>query len=315
MAFRYPQLYKMIQWVTLSIALLAFIMPGLVTRVELWLSIVLILFLGIPHGATDHILFKYLDIKILGSKSMIRFYAIYLMIGLLYGIIWWLIPTLALVIFLGISMYHFGQSNWQYLDNRLPPSSKVWLYMIWGGFVTLMPLLLHFENIKAIICLILRIETLQVSPIYLTSAAGLLFFLTTEAILNLFANKILSSTQILQELLQIGLLMILFWLTPPLIGFAIYFVFWHSLTSIMDQIEFLKERRKSYSIAKYIKDTLPLTILALLSMGGGYYLLSGQGIAIDIGWIFVFISIITLPHVLLIELLYENQLKNKHYKS
>ncbi len=308
MVSKYPQLYRAIYGITLMVAAVSFFLPGLITEIELALSIALVLLLGIPHGATDHILFRNLSHSFLGFQKMWQFYLSYLGLGLLYGIVWWLFPVIALILFLLISVYHFGQSNWQYLYVPKISWLKPTIYMLWGGFVTLTPLLFHFEAVAPIISLITGTESSVLMNDGLVFGAFGLIIVNLLLVAGLWYFKIIFRSDGLGELLSILVLSGLYFITPPLLGFAIYFVFWHSMPSIMDQVNFLKQKRKQYSLGQYIKDTFPITVLVLSAITVGFLFFSNNQIEVEVGWMFVFISIVTLPHVILIELLYEEKL-------
>ena len=308
MASKYPRLYNYIYLFTILGSLVSMSIYNVVVEVELIISILLVLLLGIPHGATDHILFQHIDENFLGAKNLIQFYLLYLGLGMLYLLVWWFFPILALVLFLVISMYHFGQSNWQYLDNRMQPKGKSLLYFIWGGFAILSPILFHFNELIDIISNIIRRDLVEVQGYWLKRLVFIMMGSNVLVLIYLFWDGILTKRAFQNEAVALLLLSILYIVSPPLLGFAIYFVFWHSMPSIMDQVAFLKTKRADYSIQNYIIDTIPITIIVLISIVAFYLLLAKDTLQIEVGWMFVFISIVTLPHVLLIELLYKEKI-------
>jgi hypothetical protein len=44
--------------------------------------------------------------------SIQTFFIKYLFSMLLYGIVWWLFPTLSLLAFIAMASYHFGEIDW-----------------------------------------------------------------------------------------------------------------------------------------------------------------------------------------------------------
>ena len=72
--------------------------------------LVLILILGISHGALDNVKGKKL-LRLFGYKSSFSFYLIYIIISLLIVFLWLLFPDTILLLFLIVSAYHFGKED------------------------------------------------------------------------------------------------------------------------------------------------------------------------------------------------------------
>lgn len=304
MVSRYPILYQSIQIATLLAILAGVLFPNLLLQIELVLAVLLIVFVGIPHGATDYLIFKHLSKPFLGTRRMSTFYINYLLLMAGYGLIWWFVPILGLGIFLALSMYHFGQSNWNYVDMRSSFSTGV-LFFVWGAYVILAPILLHWEAASPIISSIIQQEAPNLTSQF---TIGLLLGLL---MVNIFLSIVLwirgriTQRQFLYELFNLIVLSIMYWVTPLLLGFAIYFVCWHSLSSVMDQIEFFKKMILNYDWKKYIKHTLPLSLLSIVGLIGLYLIAELLGMKTEISLLFIFISIVTLPHMILIDKLYQ----------
>lgn len=304
MSARYPLLIKSVQILAALIAFFGLCFPEMLQSAQLWLAVGLIVLIGIPHGATDYIIFQYLSKPFLGTESLFNFYRNYILIMGAYAFLWWISPLLSLGIFLGLSIYHFGQSNWNYLNNT-SKFVRIGLYLVWGTFVLLTPILLHYEEASGILTQILGF---QPAPISKTWRWAMVFFLFAHSVylcLYLRAEELISRQQFQNELVNLVLLFLVYSLTPLLLGFAIYFVFWHSLGSVMDQITFFKKRVRDYDLKNYIQHALPISLIALATLGGLVWYQGNIGIHADLGAMFMFISVVTLPHMLLIEKLYE----------
>ncbi|HMN89913.1 MAG TPA: Brp/Blh family beta-carotene 15,15'-dioxygenase [Saprospiraceae bacterium] len=303
MTERYPMLYKSIQIIALLATLAAFLWPQAIAAVSLGLAVLFILLGGIPHGATDHLIFLQLRDKVFGIRKLSRFYLFYILLMAAYGILWWYVPAVALLIFLGLSVYHFGQSNWNYLSfkNR---SQELITYWSWGAWVLLMPVIWHYDASVEII------QNITGTLFTLNNSwqQGICIFLSVFNVgwlLYLYFIGTLNKRQLRHEAMNFAVLTLLFLCTPLLLGFVIYFVCWHSLTSSADQIRFFAQRIPGYSWRRYLLQVLPMTILAVV----GLLLLYGAQLALNlqptIGTLFIFISMVTLPHMLLIDNLYE----------
>ena len=100
-----------------------------------------ILLIGIPHGAIDHILFFKKR-----SFSQLKFYSIYLGLILLFLLLWIFFPFWSLLLFLLISAFHFGES--QFSDIKAQKLLRYSLFPFWG--IALLSTLMHY-NLSEII--------------------------------------------------------------------------------------------------------------------------------------------------------------------
>ena len=75
---------------------------------QLIYSSILILLLGIPHGAIDHVLFFKKR-----KMSQLKFYSIYLGLSFLFVILWHILPVTSLILFLLISAFILENLNLQ----------------------------------------------------------------------------------------------------------------------------------------------------------------------------------------------------------
>lgn len=102
------------------------------------------------------------------------------------------------------------------------------------------------------------------------------------------------------------LLIIMFLTNSLLLGFSVYFIFWHSLASAKDQLQFFK-LRLSPTLRRQLFVEVAMTVLGALSFCLIIWFGPGPVTALQpavIGGVFIFISLLTLPHMLLVELLY-----------
>ena len=78
-----------------------------------YLSLILIFVFGVPHGAFDASIALTLGYYE-NLKSKLIFIFLYILLALAVGFIWYLFPTFVLIIFLFISILHFGlgDTNW-----------------------------------------------------------------------------------------------------------------------------------------------------------------------------------------------------------
>jgi Brp/Blh family beta-carotene 15,15'-monooxygenase len=289
--------------VTLAAILGALMLPELwVGNFSLLFAIALIL-AGIPHGAADHLIFRLLA----GQQTLKRnerwFYAAYLGVALLYAALWWVLPWAAFIAFLLISAFHFGESNWSRIS-LASPVVRTSTALLWGAAVIGVPVLRYSENSFLII------EEITGSQIRLPVSAVnyILWFLMLANIGCLVLLKrvrMISPADFLREAGAFVLLMLLFWTTPLLLGFSVYFVFWHSLGTIRDQVEVLRRSDPSFNLPRYLWQLFPFTALSLLGLALMYWFLGDLlNPGANLGVLFLFVSIITVPHAILMNQFY-----------
>jgi Brp/Blh family beta-carotene 15,15'-monooxygenase len=300
MITRYPLLYQLLWLAALLAVLGGLVFPVWLEQAEYPLALAFMLLVGLPHGATDHLLFGQLSREQGRKISMPLFYVFYVGLVLAYGVLWILLPWPALLLFLLVSVYHFGQSNWNYLAPR------AWsVHLSWGAFVLFVPVVWHFEASRAVISVMVKQEVPQIPDTVRHVTVVCLLVLNQGLIIWNVVRKNLGKWSGFLESVNLWILFAMFLALPLMLGFALYFAGWHALSSSMDQISFFRKERKSFGWKDYIRAAAPYTLLALASLAGLYLLwpFMGQGV-LHPGLLFMFIAAVTLPHMLLIDQLY-----------
>ena len=258
------------------------------------LMVSLIFILGVPHGAIDNILMK----RRIGWSSS-RFYIFYLgLIALNVGL-WLIFPAVALLIFLFISAYHFGQAQFKHHLK----SSKVWhpvIYFSWGNLVLGFFFFFRREEIQSYFMDFSAYN--QVAFVF--EAAVLQTFLIVNSAI-LIANLALSLLKRSIELRSIGIealiifmLMSISYLYHFLLGFGIFFVLLHAVPVILEEYEEFYSTFSWKNLLKFLKLLSPFTLLSLF---GVFFLFALKEYEfLDTTYLFLILlaaSSITLPHV------------------
>ncbi|NND78563.1 MAG: beta-carotene 15,15'-dioxygenase, Brp/Blh family [Maribacter sp.] len=267
------------------------------------IGLCLIVLGGIPHGANDWRVDQLLSGKINLKSPSIRFFIRYLLVALGFVLVWILMPFRALIIFLVISAYHFGQSEMERILTT--PENKRLPFLLWGVFALGFPLILHWgETIR-------YIETLTATQLPLINSTPIIL-ITVSSILILFllfqtASNQINGSQLGYLLTSMAILILIFSTTSLLLGFAVYFVVWHSTDAIHLQLEFIN-RKKKYEIKNWIKDTMPFSILAIFFLVAVMFLIEFDDVQSLGALVFIFISAITIPHMLITEKMVDSKL-------
>ncbi len=265
------------------------------------------LILGIPHGATDHLVF-FSRHRVSSRFDWLRFLGLYLGIMLGYSLAWYFFPVACFIGFLLFSAYHFGQSQLHYLS--IPENSwlKILLYLVWGALVLLLILGFHADQSLSILentpfLGLMSQVFLWLLPLCLSSMALLLF-----GFLLAYLSDEIHLKQIGQELGLLLLIVFLCWSTSLLWSFAIYFALWHSLQTIEQEIKVFRQKfSKEYNWKNYVQDALIFSLMSFIGIGlilGTLHFL-GLEISSLLFSFFVMISILTAPHAWLIGGIYQ----------
>ena len=264
-------------------------------------SLFLITVFGIPHGAIDNIILKS-DVKI----SNLRFYTLYIFCILLYIITWFISPIISFYIFLIISSYHFGES--QLANYKIPNNSKKLIYLNWG--TALMSTLFYYNEVELINLFSLFGDTENLNSLFYHNYFKIIFY-TSNILIFLTLIFLLVKNQIKasvfkNELFQLFLLHLTFYLFPVIISFTLYFVFLHSLKVLSQEFNYLNIIYKKLSISKFIILLTPHTLLSLAFLAIFIYLSQNNIINISILLLTIIgISVITLPHSIVMTKFYE----------
>ncbi|MFN0173963.1 MAG: Brp/Blh family beta-carotene 15,15'-dioxygenase [Saprospiraceae bacterium] len=296
---RNNSIYFFIIGITLAFGLLGWLRPEWLLQFQYPLLGVLMVLIGLPHGATDFLLFRRLQGKVLSKKQIFRFFLFYLLAAFCYLLVWLIWPIPALLFFLVISAFHFGQSNWQ--SSRVPSGLSFWLYMLWGAFVLGGALLWHWDKSSLIIGQLIGCR-LEWSTSAMANIQWGLLCINILAIVVLWVSGRIDRRQGLFEMASLVVLSFMLYQTPLLVGFTVYFTLWHSLGSLFQQLTFFRRSWPSFTLLEYYRQAAPYTLLSLLGLWG---MALGQPLFFSgfslISLFFILLACVTLPHIFLIE--------------
>lgn len=298
-----PRLFYSVFGLSLVIALLGLI-PTFYEGTPEWVLFgVLILATGLPHGATDHTLHAFTCRQKGLPVKWLPFFAHYLTAIVLFSASWIWLPIFSLVVFLMVSAYHFGQSQFLYLKLPEYHPFKVALYFAWGGALLLGLLWFHHEAAKTILQPVLGADHWLWKAFVAngqTIVAGLwgLVLLGWGVALK---EKWMRPQAAGAELLVATLLFLLIQLTPLIVAFSVYFGLWHALSSMTEEIQRLQQEEPRFGFAAFYRHAWPFTLLSIVGIG----LLVGASVYFKQQvspylLFFIAISALTMPHIVAI---------------
>jgi Brp/Blh family beta-carotene 15,15'-monooxygenase len=236
---------------------------------------------GIPHGAIDPMLLTQPAGKP-RYAAVVRFMLNYLLQVAAVLMLSWLSPGLALALFLLMSAWHFG-GDWR---QRLAGHAR----LLAGLAVVLAPLLFHPEQTTALFVLIAGDAGQAIASVG--------YWLAMPACFGLAAFALLPKPGRPNDRLDWAMLILLAWLAPPLIYFAVYFCALHSLRHLLDAKHHSPGRHRLW----WWVSGLGLSLATLI---GAWCLASYLSDAADsqrwLQTIFIGLSALTVPHMALME--------------
>lgn len=264
------------------------------------LGFFLILSIGVIHGANDLLIINRYSAKE-SNKNQILFFFLYLMIVLTGFALFYFIPSFALLVFIAVSVYHFGEQHWEVNLSNTNLSSKIKLSLIISHGLAFF-IIIFMNNLLAVNEVL---ASFYISSLNYSYLALSLFSVSIVYLFLLVYNKVLRN-HFINEIIFFVLLYILTLSSTLIYGFAIYFIFFHSLLSIKDQVKFIYDDDKTSSIKKYIRSSMPYFILALTFLLIFYFYVDLQKVNL-LQIIFTFLAAITFPHVIVIEKMYSHK--------
>ena len=237
--------------------------------------------IGLSHGALDHLTNNAIE----GSKQIFKYVVEYLFKGACLGVIWFIWPNIALLIFIAFSAWHFGQADFKEWKLKQGLMS-----FTWGLLLLSIILLSHLTETLAVLQQIKGLKLYQ--SVELLSATQIQIGMLALTIFSLLLCAIQRSKQMLLSLSYLLLASML----PLLVSFGTYFVIQHSLQGWTH----LKFALNTNSYQLWLKSVY-------FSAGGALiFLLFMLANSVDyVGIFFILLSCISIPHVLSMHHFYE----------
>ena len=252
------------------------------------LALACIVFIGLPHGAMDGALALHLGWLRQRSKAaaFLLFY-----VGLAAAVVfaWVVAPVLTFVVFLGISLFHFGRGDVN------EEQSKAWLVESFarGGLVIAGISQFHRVDADLVFQSLVGSDTglvwLFLDAVSVVVAASIVFVGVRKS----GANR----RSYVLETVGLG---ILFAVTPPLFGFAVYFCLVHSSRHFQSMKEVFGEALEAFEVAK------PTVVLTLITWAAGIAALAVR--SSDVAFneavlqvVFIGLAALTVPHMILVD--------------
>lgn len=255
---------------------------------ELYFAIFLIFSFGILHGSNDIKLIKsvYAD----KQSAFLRILFTYLAIISFGTALFFMLPSLALILFILFSAYHFGEQHFHFLQLK----NSFVSFLMYSGYGLLVINLLLYLKAGTVIPIIYEMTNVTITIDFLRIVL-LISTITTFITTALIYLK--QKFNVIVELFYLLLFSIVFFTTSLLWAFALYFILWHSIPSLADQIQYLYKEISKKTIIEYLSSSFIYWLISVV----GFVILAQffkDNYTIMLSFFFSFLAAITFPHVL-----------------
>ncbi|BFP41956.1 hypothetical protein FGF1_28010 [Flavobacteriaceae bacterium GF1] len=254
-----------------------------------YLAYAFILTFGVLHGANDITLIHSLS---KGKKPIRVLLLVYLGAMALVAFFFLLSKGLALLFFILISAYHFGE---QHFNKQFTGRTrwKVPLFMSYGFLILFMIFNIKLDKVVDVIADLTGL-VLMASVFKIVLVVALLVFLMLSILL--FKKRILNINP-LRELLYLTVLTVVFATSSLIWGFAIYFILWHSLPSMKDQLGYLYGEATKKSFVQFLRTSFLYWFISIAGLALLYWLLK-DSVHYFVTVLLYVLAAITFPHVI-----------------
>ncbi len=295
--------------------------PTLAVRWQFWPFVLGMVFLGLPHGALDHLAPLFILHKRLTLRYLALFVLGYAALVIVYLMFWHLFPLAALAVFLLCSWLHWGQGDAYFLrvfDAQPAPRSGGGRFLIWavrGGLPILLPPLAHPQAFAQVAGGILswygsKADWTLTGPERDIGLAALALAIAAY----LWQSWHLSKSAFRRDAGEVALLLVYFLVVPAILAVGIYFCVWHSARHIARLMLLDDADRAPLALGQVGRcvlrsavQALPMTLGALAFLAGLFWWQGRTHIGVSshgVGsFVFLYLSLIaalTFPHFLLV---------------
>lgn len=202
---------------------------------------------GIPHGAADVLVSMKNAQESKRTQMFARFLLQYIGILLLFALALFYFPMPALIVFLGIAAFHFGETDLYQFDTNII-SGKCFAFS-YGLLIIGLILLTHLDEAWSLLHgLGVTRQDWPVLEWIHTHANALLSFLLVGFFVCTFIHFSFHPDEARHQetfLVQLVILFAVLYKLPLLLGFSFYFIIWHSLLSLGNIFTYLQKTNAS----------------------------------------------------------------------
>lgn len=258
------------------------------------IGFVVIFLFGILHGANDLALFQKIS-ETKKSISLKKLTLYYVGIVILGAVLFYSIPMVALLLFIFFSSYHFGEQHWNTIETEEKNSWITLFQTIYGLFIFSLLFSFHEIEVEKIIYQITSTSIEKLDFKWITICIGLLMIVSG---IKVNSVSVKFKDEISVNIFYLVVFAIIFKTADLVWAFAIYFVIWHSLSSIEQQINYLYGSFNLKNFRSYFISAFPYWITSLFGIFILYFIFKDKELFNAL--FFSFLAAITFPHTIII---------------
>lgn len=258
------------------------------------IGFVVIFLFGILHGANDLALFQKIS-ETEKSISLKKLTLSYVGIVIFGAVLFYSIPILALLLFILFSSYHFGEQHWNTIETEEKNSWITIFQTIYGLFIFSLLFTFHENEVEKIIYQITNFSIEKLDFKWITICIGLLMI---AAGIKVNSVSIKFKSEVVVNIFYLVVFAIIFKTADLVWAFAIYFVIWHSISSIEEQINYLYGSFTLKNFRSYFISAFPYWITSLFGIFILYFIFKDKELFNAL--FFSFLAAITFPHTIII---------------
>ena len=280
-------------------------LPNLELALQFWVIVIPVALFGLSHGGADPMIINAL--KAARGRSSVQWLVGYVaLMALTIAFIVWQ-PILALVGFLGLSIWHFAITDSMFLPKGGHPGVG-WLS---GSLPIIGPMAGHPEQVAVLFAWLLQQDPSAVMALVLPTGRLLMLGWALALIVVIALTSRASRCVLLLELCALAAPMLLL---SPLLAFAFYFCIVHSLRHFLLLLGAERQAFKAIDATILARRAAPATAGAIVlgaiawwamngwAMSSGAANLQGAWLADAVRVIFWGLAVLTVPHALLVAL-------------
>jgi Brp/Blh family beta-carotene 15,15'-monooxygenase len=265
------------------------------------LGFFLILSFGVLHGANDLVLID--QLKSNKKLDFVKIIGIYVSIVGISVLLFTNIPIVALLLFIIVSSYHFGEQHW----NEIIKTNKSLVTSLFQfNYGLLILVILFYFNTKEVIEIIYEITKYTISAEHIEGAVLIALSVFVILSIRLYLISTEFKNNLIEQLFYLVVLAVVFKASSLIWGFTIYFIFWHSIPSLNDQLIFLYGSSTWADFKKYFKTAFIYWFISLIGVFGLYYI--AKDMVVFDALFFAFLASITFPHFIVILNMYQKKI-------
>jgi len=255
----------------------------------------LIFSIGILHGSNDLAIINKMHYSP-GWKQLLISLGVYILTVVVAGTLFYTIPELALTGFILFSGFHFGEQHFGQVFSIQSRSISILLYLSYGLLVLFG---LFYLNAAETSLIIEALSGVMVPPDWYLLGTIICGMLTAIMFFYSYFLKILGGYQLFVEFFLLAVFGIVFNYADLIWAFAIYFIYWHSIPSIIEQLDYLYGETSISSFKRYLKSSSVVWMVSTATIFVLFYIMRNKQEFI-LPLFFAFLGAITFAHSFII---------------